>query len=199
VTSVGSGAAGGDLGGLGGADQKCQTLAAAVGAGSRTWHAYLSVGGATPVNARDRIGNGPWFNVQGVKIADTVAQLHEENGTTNNITAATALDEHGNPVPTANTADGGRNEHDILTGSDDGGRALPASPDRTCTSWTSSTASDAGGTVPTAEVGHANRMGTNAPPASMSWNSSHTTPGCAQGDLQRVGGAGRLYCFALSN
>ncbi len=197
VTSVGSGAQGGNLGGLTGADAKCQMLAAAVGAGSRTWHAYLSVSGASPVNARDRIGPGPWFNVRGVKIAEDIAQLHEEDGGMNNIGAATSLDEKGNPVPSVNAADAGtRNEHDILTGSDTSGRALPATPDRTCASWTSSTASGSGGTVPTAEVGHENRMGTNAPPASMSWNSSHTTPGCSQADLQSVGGAGRLYCFA---
>jgi hypothetical protein len=199
VSSVGSGDAGGDLGGLTGADAKCQMLAAAVGAGGRTWHAYLSTGGATPVNARDRIGPGPWYNVRGVKIAGDLAQLHEEGDAgMNGISATTALDENGNSVPTGTA--GTTNQHDILTGSDTGGRALPDSPDRTCAAWTSSLASGAaapdGGPVPTAQVGHENRTGTNQPPASMSWNSSHATPGCAAADLARVGGAGRLYCFA---
>jgi hypothetical protein len=201
VTSVGSGDAGGDLGGVAGADAKCQMLAAAVGAGGRTWHAYLSTGGATPVNARDRIGSGPWYNVRGAKIAGDLAQLHEEGDAGMNwVSATTALDENGNPIPTGTA--GTTNQHDILTGSDTGGRALPGSPDLTCAAWTSSLASGAptpdGGPVPAAQVGHENRTGTNAPPASMSWNSSHATPGCAAADLQRVGGAGRLYCFATN-
>jgi hypothetical protein len=186
VTSTGSGDKGGDLGGLAGADAKCQSLAEAVGAGGYTWHAYLSTNGASPVNARDRIGCGPWYNARASKIAADLAQLHEEGGLANNLNASTALDEKGNPVPTSNP-----NEHDVLTGSAPDGRALPPDPDRTCNGWTSSSSGSA-------EVGHENRMGTNMPPASASWNSSHTTPDCSQAGFARVGGAGRLYCFALN-
>jgi hypothetical protein len=225
VTSTGS-TNGGDLGGLSGADQKCQTLATAVGS-AKTWHAYLSVSagpdGGAAVNARDRIGAGPWYNVNGDPIATDLAALHEENdsGTMNGITAATGLDEHGARVPAG--GDAGSNQHDILTGSMPDGRAFPASPDFSCAGWTSSQAgpppvvpSDAAVEAgvdaavdaavtdaavapgPRAYVGHVNRMGTNMPPASMSWNSSHAAPGCAQADLARVGGAGRLYCFAVT-
>lgn len=233
VTSTGS-VDGGKLGGLAGADEKCQTLAAAVGAGSKTWHAYLSLSSGGPdggvVNARDRIGAGPWSNVDGVVIATDLATLHEENDAgMNGITGETALDELGNRVPTGGDA-GGTNQHDILTGSLPDGRAFPAAPDFTCAGWTSNQAGpppvvpsdaasdasdaaieaaaeaavdaalgDAAGTaIPRAFVGHVNRTGTNAPPANASWNSSHATPGCAQADLVRVGGAGRVYCFAVA-
>ncbi len=231
VTSTGS-TDGGNLGGLSGADQKCQTLATAVGAASKTWHAYLSLSSGGPdggaVNARDRIGAGPWHNVNGALIANDLATLHEENDAgMNGINAATGVDEHGAPVPTG--GDSGTNQHDILTGSMPDGRAFPASPDFTCVGWTSNQAgpppvvvsdaatdappgSDAatdaasgavedGGDAavgPRAYVGHVNRTGTNAPPVNASWNSSHVTPGCAQADLARVGGAGRLYCFAVT-
>jgi hypothetical protein len=237
VTSTGSGAQGGALGGLDGADTKCQTLATGVGAGGKTWRAYLSISAGGPdggsVNARDRIGAGPWYNVRGALIATDVATLHEEGEAgMNGLTGATGLDEHGSPVPTG--GDSGTNQHDILTGSMADGRAFPAVPDFTCAGWTSSQAgpapapppSDAAAgdasdaaveaaaeaavdaalsdgadaaPAPRAFVGHVNRTGTNAPPANASWNSSHATPGCAQADLTRVGGAGRLYCFAVTN
>jgi hypothetical protein len=218
---------GGNLGGLTGADQKCQTLAAAVGAGSKTWHAYLSLSSGGPdggvVNARDRIGPGPWYNVRGALIATDLTTLHEENDAgMNGITASTGLDENGNPVPMG--GDSGVNQHDILTGSMPDGRAFAASPDLTCGGWTSNVAgpppvivSDAaseagdaaldaadasdsgdGALGPRAFVGHVNRTGTNGPPANASWNSSHPTPGCSQADLARVGGSGRIYCFALA-
>ena len=187
VTSTGSGALGGNFGGLAGADAKCQMLATAVGAGARTWHAYLSLSGPTAVNARDRIGAGPWYNVRGVKIADNLTHLHEEGDAgMNGINAMTALDEKGGTVPTANP-----NEHDIVTGTGLDGRALPAAPDVTCAGWTSSSAG-------TAEVGHENRDGTNALPNRTYWNASHTTPNCTQAGFQQVGGAARLYCFAIN-
>jgi hypothetical protein len=182
VTSTGSGAMGGNLGQLAGADSKCQMLATAVGAGGRTWHAYLSVSGATPINARDRIGAGPWFNINGVRIATDLANLHEVGGM-NGITAQTAVDERGTAVPAA--------EHDILTGSALDGTALPATPDRTCAGWTSSQAG-------TAQVGHENRMGTSPPPNNVSWNSAHATNDCTQAGIVAVRGAGRLYCFAIN-
>jgi hypothetical protein len=183
VTSTGSGAMGGNLGGLTGADMKCQMLASAVGAGNRTWHAYLSLSGASPVNARDRIGAGPWYNVRGVKIADNLANLHEGDAGMNNLNAQTALDENAAAVPA--------NQHDILTGSTLDGQAMPAAPDVTCAGWTSNNAG-------TAQVGHVNRMGTSPPPNNTSWNSAHATPNCTQAGIQQVGGAGRLYCFAIN-
>jgi hypothetical protein len=182
VSSTGSGAMGGNLGGLAGADMKCQTLAAAVGAGGRTWHASLSLSGATPVNARDRIGNGPWFNSKGVKIADTAALLHDEGGM-NALGPMTSLDETGAQVPT--------NQHDILTGTAIDGSALPA-PDRTCAGWTSN--APAAGV--TAQVGHENRTGSGGNPPT-SWNSAHTAA-CTMAGLAQVGGAGRIYCFATN-
>jgi hypothetical protein len=232
VTSTGS-MDGGNLGGLAGADQKCVDLATAVGAGMKPWRAYLSVSGSAdagpdagpdaggPVNARDRIGTGPWYNVRGQLIAMTLAALHEEGDAgMNGINSATGLDEHGLPVPTGGET--GPNEHDILTGSMPDGRAFAASPDLTCAGWTSnqagpppvmldaadaadaedaSDASDATADAalgPRAFVGHVNRTGTNGPPANASWNSSHPTPGCSQADLARVGGSGRIYCFAVT-
>jgi hypothetical protein len=184
VTSTGSGTMGGNLGGLAGADAKCQALAAVVGAGSRTWHAYLSISGATPVNARDRIGTGPWYNAKGVKIADNLAQLHDEGGM-NALSALTAVDENGLQVPTANP-----NEHDVFTGTAANGMALPATPDLTCAGWTAAT----GGA---GQCGHCNRMGnTGNPPTS--WNSAHATPGCSTAQIQSVGGSGRFYCFAVN-
>jgi hypothetical protein len=225
VTSTGS-TTGGNLGGLLGADTKCQTLAAAVGAGAKTWHAYLSVSareGGAAVNARDRIGSGPWYNVNGDLIAQDLATLHEENDAgMNGLTGATGLDEKGARVPTG--GDSGTNEHDILTGSMPDGRAFPALPDYTCAGWTSSEAApvqvrsdagvdggldaaiadataplEAGISFPVAYVGHVNRTGSGAPPTNNeSWNSSHATrSGCSQAALVQVGGAGRLYCFAV--
>jgi len=176
----------GNLGGLPGADAICEKLAAAAGVGGRNWRAYLStqaVGGAPTVNARDRIGNGPWTNSKGVVIARNLAELHG----TNNINKETALTEKGEIVPARPDP---VSAHDIMTGSLPDGTAMPAGRDATCSNWTSSTA---GGAM----VGHHNRDGTNPDPvANVSWNSSHLTPGCDMPSLQRVGGAGLFYCFA---
>ena len=184
ITSSGSGK-GADFGGLAGADRHCQTLAAAAGAGGRTWHAYLSTSataGSPAVNARDRIGKGPWKNAKGVVVANNVAELHG----TNNLDKQTALSEKGDIV---NASGDTPNKHDILTGSQADGTAYPPGEDKTCHNWTSS--SD--GAV---QVGHHNRNGTSPPPAAYSWNSAHVTPGCSDEALRKTGGAGLLYCFA---
>src|SRR5262245_17359537 len=190
VTSAGPGK-GADLGGLEGADRHCQALAQAAGAGSRTWHAYLStqaVGGAQAVNARDRIGRGPWQNAKGATIAKDVDELHG----TNHLTKQTALTEKGETV---NGRGDTPNRHDILTGSAPDGRALPPGEDRTCRNWTSSAQG-------AAMVGHHDRMGLRDDDASKSWNSSHPSRGpdggCSQADLRSTGGDGLLYCFATN-
>jgi hypothetical protein len=176
----------GNLGGLAGADAICEKLASAVGAGGRNWRAYLSTQeapGAPAVNARDRIGKGPWTNAKGVVIAKDLTQLHGNN----NINKETALTERGEVVPASGDP---VNKHDIMTGSRPDGTAMPPGKDATCSNWTSS---DQGGAM----VGHHNRGGTNPDPvANVSWNSSHITPGCSMPALARVGGAGLLYCFA---
>lgn len=187
VTSAGIGK-GGDLGGLAGADRHCQELAAAAGAGAKTWHAYLSTQGAGAVNARDRIGKGPWVNAKGVTIAKDVAELHGAN----NLTKQTALTEKGE----INNGRGDKpNKHDILTGSQADGTAFPAGQDRTCGNWTSSTQG-------AAMLGHADRTGLSEDPPQKSWNSSHPSRGndggCSQADLASTGGAGLLYCFAVN-
>ena len=187
VTSVGPGK-GADLGGLAGADRHCQQLASAVGAGAKTWHAYLSTQGAGAVNARDRIGKGPWMNAKGVTIAKDVAELHG----TNNLTKQTALTEKGD----VNNGRGDTpNRHDILTGSQADGTAFPDGQDRTCRNWTSSSQG-------TAMVGHADRTGLSEDPPQKSWNSSHPSRGadggCSQADLRSTGGDGLIYCFALN-
>ena len=185
ITSVGSGK-GADLGGLAGADQHCQSLAAAAGAGGHTWHAYLSTSatdGHPAVNARDRIGSGPWTNAKGVIVAKNVAELHGDN----NINKETALTEKGGIVPASGDTP---NKHDMLTGSQSDGTAYPPGEDKTCHNWTSSSE----GAV---QVGHHNRNGTGAPPATYSWNSAHTTPGCSDEALRKTGGAGLFYCFAV--
>jgi hypothetical protein len=184
VTSVGSGK-GADLGGLAGADAHCQKLAAAVGAGDREWRAYLSTRatGASPaVNARDRIGKGPWLNAKGDIVALDVAELH----TSNNLTKLTALDERGRVV---NGRGDTPNMHDILTGSRADGTVMPGDTDTTCRNWTSSTDG-------AAMVGHHDRMGLDDSAAARSWNASHLTRGCSQQALVGTGGAGLLYCFA---
>lgn len=184
VTSAGGGK-GADLGGLAGADRHCQALANAAGAGGRVWRAYLSSSasaGQPAVNARDRIGRGPWQNVKGVVIAKNAAELHGDN----NVNKETALTEKGEMVPASGDTP---NKHDILTGSQADGTAYPAGDDRTCRNWTSST----DGAV---QVGHHNRFGTNDPVLGKSWNSAHTTPGCSDDALRKTGGAGLLYCFA---
>jgi hypothetical protein len=184
VTSAGSGK-GADLGGLTGADQICQTLAAAAGAGGKTWHAYLSTQGAGAVNARDRIGKGPWMNAKGEVIAKDVGELHGIN----NITKATALTEKGTVV---NGRGDTPNMHDILTGSQADGTAFPPGEDKTCGNWTKSGAD--GSTV----VGHSDRTGLDESAPAKSWNSSHPTRGCSQQGLISTGGNGFLYCFAAN-
>ncbi len=192
ISSTGSGK-GADLGGLAGADALCQRLANAAGAGAKTWRAYLSAPGAfatatTPaapgVNARDRIGNGPWFNAKGVLIARDLAHLH--NG--NNISKDTALDEKGNIVKGRGDTP---NEHDILTGSRADGTAFAPQTDTTCKGWTSSTDGSA-------IVGHHDRIGPLPDSWAKSWNFSHQSAGCSQEALVRTGGSGRLYCFAAN-
>jgi hypothetical protein len=184
VTSVGGGK-GADFGGLAGADKHCQTLAAAAGAGNKTWRAYLSTqaSGATPaVNARDRIGKGPWQNAKGVVIAKDVAELHG----TNNLNKQTALNEKGAVV---NGRGDSPNQHDILTGTQPDGTAFAAGEDKTCGNWTK-------GGEGAAIVGHHDRTGLDTSPPALSWNSSHPTAGCSAEALPRTGGAGFIYCFA---
>jgi hypothetical protein len=187
VTSVPIGK-GADLGGLEGADRHCQSLAQGAGAGGRTWHAYLSTQGAGAVNARDRIGRGPWVNAKGVVIAKDVADLHG----TNNLTKQTALTEKGDVV---NGRGDTPNTHDILTGSQPDGTAFPAGDDRTCGNWTKS-----GQGV--AMLGHSDRTGLDESAPAKSWNSSHPSRGpgggCTQDDLKSTGGNGLLYCFATN-
>jgi hypothetical protein len=187
ITSVGSGK-GADLGGIAGADAHCQNLAKAAGAGAKTWHAYLSTQGAGAVNARDRIGKGPWTNAKGIVIAKDVAELHG----TNNLTKQTALTEKGD----VNNGRGDTpNKHDILTGSQPDGTAFPPDKDMTCKNYTSSTQ----GSV---MLGHADRIGLTEDPPAKSWNSSHPSRGaeggCSQADLKSTGGDGLLYCFATN-
>ncbi len=182
VTSAGPGN-GGNLGGLAAADSLCQKLAVAAGAGNRTWHAYLSTQGPGAVNARDRIGAGPWHNAKGVQIAANVADLHGDNERDRNyLFKETAIDEKGNPVSGRGDQP---NRHDILTGSDSHGRAYPAGQDRTCNNWTSSSAGSA-------MVGHHDRSGGG----NTSWNAVHPSRSCSQADLRATGGDGLLYCFA---
>ena len=185
VTSASQGK-GGDLGGLRGADGHCQALAQAMGAGSKTWRAYLSTqptGAASAVNARDRIGAGPWYNAKGMQIAANLQDLHSDN---NKINKTTALNEKGNIV---NGRGDTPNQHDILTGSQHDGTAFSAGDDKTCHNWTSSTEGSA-------IVGHTDLIGNTQGP--NFWNFSHGTPGCGVPDLARVGGAGFLYCFAVN-
>lgn len=189
VTSVGSGK-GADLGGLAGADKHCQALSKTVGAGGKTWRAYLSTQATakTPaVNARDRIGQGPWRNANGEVIATSVADLHSPK---NNLTKATALTEKGMAI---NGRGDKPNMHDVLTGSKPNGKAFPRGKDMTCSNWTSSGADGA------AMVGHHDRMGLNDEPPAKSWNSSHPSRGgCSQDALKGTGGAGLFYCFATN-
>lgn len=184
VTSTGNGK-GADFGGLSGADQHCQALAKAAGAGHRTWRAYLSAspGRDSPtVNARDRIGSGPWHNTKGVLIASNLAELHGNN----NLNKQTALTEKGEIV---NGNGDDPNRHDILTGSKPDGTAFSGNDDRTCRNWTS-------GSEGSAMVGHHDRTGLRNDAPARSWNSSHPTLGCSLDDLRKSGGAGLLYCFA---
>ncbi len=186
VTSAGSGK-GGDLGGLAGGDRQCQLLAQAAGSTGKTWRAYLSTQGAGAVNARDRIGRGPWQNAKGVVIAKDVAELHGKN----NITKETALTEKGAVV---NGRGDTPNMHDILTGAQPDGTAFAPGEDRTCGNWTTSGKGSA-------MVGHHDRQGLRDDDASKSWNSSHASRGpdggCSQNDLKSTGGNGLFYCFLV--
>jgi hypothetical protein len=184
VTSANPGT-GADFGGLAGADAYCQTLATSVGAGSRTWRAYLSAaaeGGTPDVHARDRIGHGPWKNANWIVVARDVDELHGNN----NLTKQTALTERGKQVM-------GRgddvNMHDVLTGSGPDGRLATGAADTTCGNWKRSGEGSA-------VVGHVDRLGLRDDEASRSWNSSHATRGCGMEALKSTGGAGLLYCFA---
>jgi hypothetical protein len=196
VTSNGIGN-GGNLGGLAGADNWCQTLAQAAGAGAKasgevkTWRAYLSTqeaSGTPAINARDRIGKGPWQNAKGVVIAKDVAELHGANS----LTKQTALNEKGEVV---NGRGDTPNRHDALTGSQSDGTAFAAGEDRTCKNWTSSTQG-------AAMLGHIDRIGLRDDDPSKSWNSSHgsrgTDGGCSQADFKSTGGDGLMYCFAAN-
>lgn len=195
ITSVGGGN-GADLGGLEGADAHCTKLAEAAGVAGKTWRAYLSItmlidrsGGRpykiTPgVNARDRIGDGPWYNANGDMIAKDMDDLHSANA---NINKESALDEQGKPV---NGRGDKPNRHDILTGSDPQGRYSTAGGDTTCGNWTKSGEGSA-------IVGHHDRVGLNDAWNMVSWNSSHGSRGCGEDDLPKSGGAGLFYCFAV--
>jgi hypothetical protein len=188
ITSVGPGD-GANLGGLEGADRHCQTLAQAVGAGDRVWRAYLSTvagGGQLAVNARDRIGTGPWYNAAGTLIAANVADLHGDfERDRNNIRKPIALNERGEQV---NGVGDQPNQHDILTGSDSHGRSmLGAANTTTCGNWTSNSEGRA-------MVGHHDRLGG----ANASWNAVHLSSGCSQENLVATGGAGLFYCFAAN-
>ena len=187
ITST-SGPDGANFGGLEGADRHCQALAAKAGAGGKTWRAYLSqqaIGGAKAINARDRIGNGPWVNTKGVQIAASVDDLHSAN---NKINEETGTSENGRRIP-------GRfyvvNQHDVLTGSTADGRAHPPEKDLTCGNWTK-------GGEGSAFVGHHDRMGLRDDAPSKSWNASHPSRGCSAAALKSSGGAGLLYCFAAN-
>jgi hypothetical protein len=189
ITSAGSGK-GADLGGLAGADQRCQMLAAATGS-TKTWHAYMSTSaadGKPAVNARDRIGQGPWYNAKGARIAKDLADLHgdtlEAARLGNNLTKATAFTEKGDSIKGFGDMP---NQHDMLTGSRPDGTAYPDSMDHTCANWTSSAAG-------TAQLGHFDRTGGG----NTSWNSTHASRGCSQENLVSTGGAGLFYCFATN-
>jgi hypothetical protein len=182
----GPGPNGANFGGIEGADRFCQQLAGAAGAGQRTWRAYLSAtasGNAPAINARDRIGRGPWRNAKGVVIAKDIDDLHADP----NINKATALTETGEQVSGRGDTP---NMHDILTGSQADGRAFPPGEDRTCGNWTR-------GGDGIAVVGHHDRLGLRDDAPSKSWNSSHVTRGCSLDLLKTTGGDGRLYCFAI--
>jgi len=188
VTSEGPGK-GADLGGLAGADKHCQQLAQSAGADAKTWHAYLSTQGAGAVNARDRIGKGPWTNAKGVVVATSVEDLHSDN---NKLNKQNDLSEKGEVI---NGYGDKPNRHDVLTGSQRDGTAFAADKDMTCQNWTSSTAGSA-------MLGHADRKGPREDDVMHSWNSSHPSRGaeggCLQADLRSTGGAGLLYCFAVN-
>jgi hypothetical protein len=191
VTSTGLGK-GADLGGLAGADRQCQALAQAAGAGGKTWHAYLSTqatSDAPAVNARDRIGHGPWQNFKGEVVAQSVDELH---GNSNKLGMPVSLTERGTMVAGAGYTP---NYHDLLTGTQMDGKAFAAGEDKTCHNWTSSTQG-------AAMLGHVDRKGLRDDAESHSWNASHLSRGpdggCSQNDLKTTGGNGLFYCFAAN-
>ena len=180
ITSAGPGD-GANLGGIDGADAHCQELADAAGAGKKTWKAYLSVSGTNIINARDRIGSGPWYNAMGVAIAQNLEDLHSENAKTGK---GGSLNEKGGEV---NGRGDAPNMHDIITGSTLNGMAIAGNGDTTCSNWTNNGEGSA-------RVGHHDRQGGGENP--NSWNSAHGSRGCGQTDLQGTGGNGLFYCFA---
>lgn len=185
LTSKGPGD-GANLGGLAGADAHCQMLAESVGAGGKRWRAYLSTSGANgeiPVNARDRIGSGPWSNANGVQVASSVADLHSD---ANKLSKENSISENGAVI---NGRGDSPNRHDVLTGSDLDGTAFSDDQDHTCRDWAYS------GSDGSAQVGHHDRTGGGANPTS--WNNAHPSRGCSQSDLQGTGGDGLFYCFAI--
>lgn len=188
ITSDGPGK-GGDLGGLTGADAHCTKLAAAAGSTGKTWRAYLSTQGANAVNAKDRIGKGPWQNAKGTVVAASAADLHSAN---NKLSKQNSLSEKGDVI---NGRGDTPNRHDILTGSQTDGTAFAAGEDRTCGNWTSSATG-------AAMVGHHDRIGLNDSAPMLSWNTSHPSRGpgggCTQADLKSTGGDGLFYCFAAN-
>ena len=181
ITSAGPGD-GANLGGLEGADAHCSMLAEAAGVSDKTWRGYLSTTGPTGVNARDRIGSGPWYNAHGVEIASSVASLLGDN----NLTRQTQLNEKGEIV---NGRGDDPNMHDILTGTQIDGTAWEGEGDATCGNWTSNSADGS------ALVGHHDRTGGGANPSH--WSSAHGSRGCGQADLQATGGNGFFYCFSI--
>ena len=180
ITSAGPGD-GANLGGIDGADAHCQELADAAGAGEKSWKAYLSVSGTNIINARDRIGSGPWYNAKGVAIAQNLEDLHSENAKTGK---GGSLNEKGGEV---NGRGDAPNMHDIITGSTLNGMAIAGNGDTTCSNWTNNGEGSA-------RVGHHDRQGGGENP--NSWNSAHGSRGCSQADLQGTGGNGLFYCFA---
>ena len=183
-----SGPDGANIGGIEGADKHCQALATEAGASDKTWRAYLStqaVGGKPAINARDRIGKGPWVNTEGVQVAANVDELHSDK---NKIDVEIGRAENGRRIPSREFV---VNQRDILTGSTADGRAFPPGEDKTCGNWTKNGEGHA-------VVGHHDRMGLCDDDASKSWNSSHPSRGCSAEALQRSGGAGLLYCFAAN-
>jgi hypothetical protein len=189
VTSVGKGD-GANLGGLAGADAHCQALATAAGRGDKTWHAYLSTQGANAVNARDRIGNGPWYNARGQRVSQNLAELHgdtiEQARLGNPLGKQLSLTEKNTTV---NGVGDTPNQHDILTGSTADGRAYTDTADHTCGNYSSNT--DGSGS---AQLGHSDKQGGG----NSSWNSAHPSRGCSQPNLVATGGAGLIYCFAIN-
>ena len=188
ITSVGKGD-GANLGGLAGADAYCQSLGAAAGRGGVTWHAYLSTQGAGAVNARDRIGNGPWYNAAGQRVAQNLAELHGD--TVEQARIGNALGKQLSKTEKNTVVNGvgdTPNQHDILTGSQPDGRAFTDAADHTCSNWTSNAATGI------AQLGHSDKQGGG----NGSWNAAHPSRGCGQQNLVSTGGAGLLYCFAVN-